>query len=324
MMKRRAHSSSANQQRRRVLVRRTPTTIHNVPLWGKVLWGAGFALVGLALLWVLRPVFAVLAASAGLAYILDPVVDWLESRGMSREGGIGVLFSAMFGGFLLSVLLLVPSFVVQGEKFITDLAPFFHGLDDQLAPSLTWISEKTGYDVPLDLSDLQSTLPGLISDNAPKIQEWVSSFTQSLFTQGIGLLGAIVNLTLMPIFIYYLLRDWDRMVAAIAGLIPQRYLGRVVRVAQEVDGRLGAFVRGQITICLSLAVLYSVGLLMVGIDLAIPVGVLSGLLFIVPYLGTAVGIVLGVLLQPQGCRSHRGVRGGSGNRGIHPHPEDCR
>ena len=295
-MRRRAHSSSASQRRRRVLVRRTPTTIRTVPMWAKVLWGTGFSLIGLALLWVLRPVFAVLAASAALAYILDPVIDWLEGHGMSREGSIGALFVGMFGSFLLGLLILVPSFIVQGGKFVDDLATFFRDLDKPLAPTLAWIYEKTDGKVSLDLTDLQETLPSLVADNAPKIQEWVSSITTGLFTQGVGLLGAFVNLALMPIFIYYLLRDWDRMVAAIAGLIPQRYLGRVTRIATEVDGRLGAFVRGQITVCLSLAVLYSIGLLIVGIDLAIPVGVLSGLLFIVPYLGTAVGIVLGVLL----------------------------
>jgi predicted PurR-regulated permease PerM len=298
MMRRRAHSSSAVQHRRPAR-RREPTGstgIRDAPLWGKVLWGAGFTLIGLALLWVLRPVFAVLAASAGLAYILDPMIDWMEGRGMSREGGIGVLFLGLFSGFLLTLLLLVPSFVVQGEEFINGLAPFFRSLPEQLAPALAFISEKTGYSVPLDLSDLQSTLPGLVADNAPKIQEWATTITRGLFTQGIGLLGAIVNLTLMPIFIYYLLRDWDRLVSAMAGLIPLQHRARVARVAVEVDGRLGAFVRGQITVCLSLAVLYSAGLLLVGIDLAIPVGVLSGLLFIVPYLGTAVGIVLGVLL----------------------------
>ena len=296
MMRRRAHSSSAAHRRRRMLVRRTPSTIRSVPLWGRMLWGTGFTIIGIALLWVLRPVFAVLAASAGLAYILDPLVDWLEARGMSREGGIGVLFLSLFTTALITLLLLVPSFVVQGKDAIDGLAPFFIGLDEQLAPTLTWVKEKTGYDIPVDLSDIQSTLPALIADNTARLQAWGSSLLHGLLTQGIGLLNAIINLTLMPIFIYYLLRDWDRMVAAIGQLVPKRYLSRVGRVATEVDERLGAFVRGQITVCLALAVLYSLGLLLVGIDLAIPVGVLSGLLFIVPYLGTAVGIVLGTLL----------------------------
>lgn len=296
MMRRRAHSSSAGHRRRRMLVRRTPSTIRSVPLWGRVLWGTGFTIIGIALLWVLRPVFAVLAASAGLAYILDPMVDWLEERGLSREGSIGVLFLSLFGSALLTMLLLVPSFVVQGKEAADGLAPFFRGLDAQLAPTLTWITDKTGYVIPLDLSDIESTLPALISDNTARLQEWGSSLLHGLLTQGIGLLNAVVNLALMPIFIYYLLRDWDRMTTGVEKLVPNRYLDRVRRVSTEVDGRLGAFVRGQITVCLALAVLYSLGLLIIGIDLAIPVGVLSGLLFIVPYLGTAVGIVLGVLL----------------------------
>ena len=117
-----------------------------------------------------------------------------------------------------------------------------------------------------------------------------------MLTRGLGLLNTVINLTLMPVFVFYLLRDWDRLIAAIGDLVPPTYRPRVTRVAQEVDARLTAFVRGQVTVSAIMAGLYSAGLLVVGIDLAIPVGVLSGLLFVVPYLGTAVGLVLGTIL----------------------------
>lgn len=296
MIRKHLHSGSGSPHRRRTRTPHPKQLKPTIPVWAKITWGLGFAIILAAILWILRPVFAVLAASAAIAYLLDPVTDFLQTRRISREASIGIIFTSMFIGLLLFGLLFIPSFMAQGETLINNLIPFFQGLDQQLQPALTFISDRTGYQIQLDFVHLQNTAPAWLSQNTPKLQQWGSRLFQGLFTQGLGLLSAIVNLTLMPIFVYYLLRDWDRLIASITTLIPPRYLPRVRRVGGEVNERLNAFVRGQITICIALAVLYSIGLLIVGIDLAVPVGVLSGLLFVVPYLGTAVGIVLSVVL----------------------------
>jgi predicted PurR-regulated permease PerM len=293
-MRRRAHSGSALLRRRPR--RRGPQAEPPTPLWVRLAWGATFAVVIGALLWVLKPVFAILAASAGFAYILDPWADWLERRGLSREAAIGVIFSTLLTGAALVLLLFVPSFVRQGEEIWARLGPSIRNLDESLAPTLAWISDKTGQDVALDLTDFEDLATGWLAENADKAQEYGTNVVRGLFTQGLGVVNTILNLTLMPVFVFYLLRDWDRMVTAIGELVPPAYRPRVTRVATEVDRRLSAFVRGQITVSAIMAVLYSAGLLLVGIDLAVAVGVLSGALFIVPYLGTAVGVVLASVL----------------------------
>ena len=117
-----------------------------------------------------------------------------------------------------------------------------------------------------------------------------------VFASGLGLFTSIINLALLPIFTFYLLSEWDRMVTFVDELIPPRHQMRVRRLASDVDERLSAFVRGQITVCVVLAVLYSIGLLLAGIDLALAIGLLAGALFIVPYLGTVVGIGLATIL----------------------------
>ena len=264
--------------------------------WTRMAWGLGFSLLALALLWVLRPVLAILAASAGVAYVLNPIVGWLVRRGVERERAIGLLFVSASAGAVLTLLLFVPSVVRQIDELSARVEPFLQNLDGQLAPAVAWVSKTTGQPLTLDLGDLKTRAPALIAEHWPKVQERVGTLGKGLFTQGLGLLNALLNITLLPIFVYYLLADWDRAIQGIAGLVPPRALPRVERVAREVDGRLSAFVRGQLTVCAALAVLYSAGLLVVGIDLAILVGVLSGLLFIVPYLGTAVGIVLAAIL----------------------------
>ncbi len=268
----------------------------SAPIWVRVAWLAAFGIVLTSLLWVLRPVFAVLAASAGLAYILDPPTDWLERRGLSREAAIGVVFTVLLGGAGLVTLLFVPGFAREGREIADQIGPFIANLDKLVAPALAWASDVSGQPVTLDLADLQRVAPGWVADNSAKIQETGSALFTGLLTQGIGVLNAVLNLTLLPVFVFYLLRDWDKLTESVRSLVPLAQQSRVDRVAKEVDRRLSAFVRGQITVSVIMAGLYSAGLLLVGIDLAVPVGVLSGLLFVVPYLGTAVGIVLATVL----------------------------
>ncbi len=264
--------------------------------WRTIGWMIGFGFVGLALLWMLRPVFSLLAASAGIAYILDPAADWLERRGLSRDAAIGTIFLSLFFGVGMVGLLFVPSFIREGEEIQARLVPFIANLDTTLEPVLDQIQAWTGYRPSVNLDDLQAEAPGWVADQWPRVEAWITGAGERLLTQGIGILNAILNLTLLPVFVYYLLQEWDRLVAAIDDLVPARFRPRVRRVATEVDQRLSAFVRGQLTVSGIMAILYSVGLWLVGIDLAVPVGVLSGVLFVVPYLGTAVGIVLGLIL----------------------------
>jgi predicted PurR-regulated permease PerM len=273
-----------------------PPGAAGVSLRARVAWGLAFAAAFGVLVWVLRPVFAILAASAGLAYILDPVADWLERRGLSREGAIGVIFLSAFFTALLTVLILLPMFGHELEQIRARVVPAMANLDTQIEPWLARLSAATGRTIELDLAQLQAQAPAWVAEEWPSLQERLTAVGKGLLTQGLGLLNAALNITLMPIFLYYLLLEWDRMVASVHALVPLPFRPRVERVAREVDRRLSAFVRGQITVAAIMAVLYSVGLLIVGVDLALPVGLLSGLLFVVPYLGTAVGVVLGLVL----------------------------
>ncbi len=259
-------------------------------------WAIGFGLVGLGLLWVLRPVLAILAASASIAYVLKPMVNWLERHRLSRDAAIGVIFLTTPVILSLVLLLFIPSMAKQIDAMGARIVPFIHDVDSVLGSSGQWLSAKTGKDIHFDLEELKTWGPEVVSEQWPKVQEKLTSLSKGLFTQGLGLLNALLNIALLPIFVYYLLSDGDRALAALRDLVPPRFLPRVERVAHEVDQRLSAFVRGQLTVCSALAVLYSLGLLIVGIDLAISVGTIAGVLFIVPYLGTAVGVVLGVLL----------------------------
>ncbi len=271
----------------------------SVARWRTLAWGATFLVVGLGLLWLLRPVFAVLAGSVGLAYILDPMANWLERHRLSREVAIGALFVGGLLSVLVLVLVLIPAFLNEWADIQVRLAAFNPDLYPRVEPLLIRLGEWIGRDLtlsPTNVEQLRARLPALIQDNLPRLQQLLTQTGRGLLTRGLGVIDAAVNVALLPIFVFYLLRDWNKLLAGVDDLVPPRFRTRVRRVASEVDDRLSAFVRGQITVASAMGGMYSLGLLLVGIDLAVPVGILSGILSLVPYLGTAVGILLSLVL----------------------------
>lgn len=259
-------------------------------------WLVGIVIIVAALLWILRPVMAILAASIGISYLLVPYTNWLKSKGFSKDISVGIVFSVVLSLFFGFCMLIVPPVILQLDTLSEDFSVLIHTIEDQIIPATLWFESVSGYTIPVDFEGIKVVAPRLASTYAPQIQSYLSKISHGLFTQGLGLLNTILNITLLPIFVFYLLRDWDLLLKKILSFIPSRHHNGLTETLTEVDERLSAFVRGQIKVCIYLAVLYTVGLLIVGIDLAIPIGILSGTLFIIPYLGTVVGIILGVFM----------------------------
>jgi predicted PurR-regulated permease PerM len=283
--------ATTGRLQRRSIPQATP-----VSLQAKMFWGVSFVLVLIALFWLVWPVFSMLVGSSALAYLLDPVVDRLERRGMSRSSAIGLLFLTGFIALAVVALVIVPSVAQQFAVLSHNIADYLSRVDALVAPWATWIEAKTGIHVPIDPLEIKATLPELIKKISPDARASIQGYLTGAFSSGLGLVLKVFNLALLPIFTFFLLRDWDRLIAAVDELVPPRYREPVRRIAREVDLRLGGFVQGQITVALVLAVLYSIGLRLVGIDLAYLVGITAGLLFVVPYLGTVIGIVVSVAL----------------------------
>jgi len=255
-------------------------------------WTLTFLIVGGGLLWVLWPIFSVLFISAVFAYLLDPFVDRLEARGWSRKRGIGFIFGCVAVGLGLFVAILLPAVAGQFAKLIRNIPDYADNLALVLGPASTFIEEQTGQAVPLDFATLKAELPGWLGQLSPDARSGISAFLGDLFQSSMSFFRAILSLALLPIFTFYLLDEWDRLVRFFHDLVPQRHLPRVERMARAVDQRLNAFVRGQITVCCILGVMYTTGLWLSGIDLAVAIGLISGALFIIPYLGTIVGVMM--------------------------------
>jgi len=255
-----------------------------------------FAGVCCSLVWVLWPIFSILLASSALAYLLDPIADRLEARGYKRDVGIAMIFTAAICVFAAFILIMIPMMAAQFIELSGNVRGYLDNLAALVQPAVSFIESQTGQTIPVDVESLKAELPDLLKGLSPDTKEGIKDFLGQFFASSLGLFTTIMNLALLPIFSFYLLSEWDRLVAFISDLIPTRHRARTTRLATAVDERLSAFVRGQITVCCVLGVLYSIGLWIAGIDLAFTVGLLAGALFIVPYLGTVVGVVLGGIL----------------------------
>ncbi len=255
-----------------------------------VLAGVSF---GGILIYLLAPVLTPFMVAAVLAYIGDPLVDRLEARKLSRTLSVTLVFLILSVAALILLLILVPmlerQFVLLGSK----LPSYLDTLQQKVLPS---VSAYLGVDnATFDLA----TLKNLIRE------QWggtVKGAFALLSRSGMTLLAWGANLMLIPVVTFYLLRDWDIMVARIHELVPRRAEAVVAQLARASDEVLGAFLRGQLLVMLALGTIYSVGLSLVGLELALLIGMLAGVVSFVPYLGFIVGIAaagVAALLQFQ-------------------------
>jgi predicted PurR-regulated permease PerM len=242
-----------------------------------------------AFLYLLAPVLTPFAAAALFAYLGDPLVDRLQTWRLSRTAAVAVVFALMTLAVVSVVLLLIPMLQKQivhfGERFPVYLAWFE-------TVALPWLEQQSGF----DLDRLQvGNLLGMVKQYWQQAGSAAATVFGGLSRSGMAVLEFVANLTLIPVVTFYLLRDWDGMVARIRELLPRAIEPTVVRLANESDAVLGSFLRGQVSVMLALGTIYTLGLSLVGIDLALLIGMLAGLVSFVPYLGVIVGFGAGLI-----------------------------
>lgn len=258
----------------------------------KCLWFGGLAASGF-LLYLLAPVLAPFATAAILAYIGDPLVDRLERLRLSRTLSVVAVFLALL--LLLSLLLLVLAPLLERQLVLltAKLPAYLDWLQQQAAP---WLQKKLGLAASSDLLGLKEYAGAHWQSAGGAVAKLAASLSRS----GLSLLGWLANLFIVPVATFYLLRDWDLLMARLRALLPRQLEEEVVALARSVDDVLGAFFRGQLSVMLALGIVYTTGLWLVGLDLALLIGMLAGLVSFVPYLGFIVGIVsagLAALMQ---------------------------
>jgi predicted PurR-regulated permease PerM len=245
------------------------------------------------LLYLLAPVLTPFIAAALLAYISDPIADRLEKLGMPRTAAVIAVFVLIIVVVALLVILVGPLIGAQVQALFEALPEIVRKFEVVWVPRiLGWLNLEPGQDLGLGI---------FLSKYGELFGDWSGKVLVSVGKSGGAVLAAVLSLFLIPIILFYMLRDWDMIVAHIGALVPESKRETVFRLAHESDEVLGAFLRGQLLVMLALAAIYSIGLTLVGVEYAIAIGVVSGLVSFVPYLGFIFGIALAgltVALEP--------------------------
>lgn len=246
-----------------------------------LLGAAGFIWLLSMLSAVLMPFFV----AALLAYLGDPLADRLEAKGLSRTFSVVIVFLLIFVSGLTLLLIFVPMLSVQVVSILENLPAYIQKLQQLMSP----VMQSLG--VSPEQFDMKVIRQGL-EENWSKAGEFAGQVVQYMTRSGMAVIQWLINLVLIPVLFFYLLRDWDVLKGRVRGLIPPSYEPKVTSMARECDDMLGGFLRGQLMVMLALSVIYVAGLTLMGLELALLIGVISGIVSFVPYLGLFVGLAL--------------------------------
>jgi len=255
----------------------------------------------LVLLSLLGPVLMPFVVSAILAYVLNPWVDKLcklhiARRGIPRALAVTLVIVLMITAALAMVLIIVPILQKEVPQLQDQIPRFFDKFDLLISPMLA----EYGINVKLDSDGIKALLTEQLAGSGEVIGKAVFS---SLKVGGTAVIGMVANLLLIPVVLFYLLLDWHGLIQKTANFIPRRWIATATRFVTEVDDILAQYLRGQILVMLVLAVYYSVTLGIAGFNLALPVGMITGFLVFIPYLGYGIGLglaLIGAILQFNG------------------------
>jgi predicted PurR-regulated permease PerM len=254
------------------------------------IWGLISGLIVLAL-WLLAPVLAPFVVASVLAYALTPLVNRLDRAARGRVPRLlaVLVVELLFGVLVLGMLLLIVPILVKELPLMREQVPvLLDGINGGLQP---WLAQW-GVNLSLDVASLKSFIMKYLNAN---VEELAGSVLASVKLGGSVAFALIGNAILIPVALFYLLMDWERFIGKLRDLVPKRMREGVDSFLAESDAILGQYLRGQLLVMAILAVGYSAGLALFGLDLAVPIGVFTGLAVFVPYLGFGVGLVLATL-----------------------------
>lgn len=250
-------------------------------------WLAALLAVALAL-FVLRDILLPFVAGLALAYLLDPIADRFERLGLGRLGATLLILGLFVLIVVLALVLAVPFVVNQLTAFIGRLPSYVLRLQQLAAEQgAPFIERVGGAEV---VADMQRSI-GEIVEGAGR---GALLFLSGLWSGGEAVLSAFALLVVTPVVAFYLLIDWDRMIASVDAWIPVRFRPTVERLAREIDRSIAGFIRGQAAVCLILGTFYAVGLSIIGLNFGALIGMTAGLLSFIPYVGSLTGLILSV------------------------------
>jgi len=261
--------------------------VRHVPTASQLRFWLILLAITLVCVYLLRSVLLPFVAGMAVAYLLDPVCDRLETWKLSRTWATSIV-TVVFVLLCIAVLLLVIPAVVSQIATLIERAPdYLAAIQRELAAMIEMLQDR------LD-AGTQQKLKSVLGGSADKIFSWITEVLGGIISGGVAFFNFVALMVITPVVAFYLLRDWDRMVAKADDWLPRKHQETIRRLAREVDDTLAGFLRGQGMVCLSLAVFYAIGLTLAGLDFGLVVGLIAGFLSFIPYVGSLVGLVLSV------------------------------
>jgi predicted PurR-regulated permease PerM len=251
-----------------------------------LIWVASFAVL-VFVLWLLSPILLPFLAGFVLAYFLDPVADRLQKWGFSRLSAAMLIVVVALLVLVTAVVVFVPMLVDQVGRFAGELPALIQSLSARLnAWAPAWMKEA----VANSGTDIQAS----VTQFAGRAADWILSVLKTLLSGGLALVNLVSLLVVTPIVAFYMLVDWDRMIATIDSWVPRDYVTTVRELGRDVNAAMAGFIRGQGTVCLLLGIFYAAGLTLAGLKFGLAIGLLAGALTFIPYAGAMTGGVLAI------------------------------
>jgi predicted PurR-regulated permease PerM len=247
-------------------------------------WVAALAVL-VALLWTLRDILLPFVAGMALAYLLDPIASRAQRLGVPRPVSALVIVALFIVLLVVATMMAAPILSDQIAAFLDNLPGYLSRLQSLVSdPSRPWLAKIFGDRLP----DAGKSIGGLVSQSSG----WIASFLGSLWSGGRAVFSVLSLLVITPVVAFYLLCDWARLLATVDGWIPLPHRDTVRRLAREIDDAIAGFVRGQAVICLILAAFYAVGLTFTGLASGFLIGLMTGFLSFIPYVGALTGFLV--------------------------------
>jgi predicted PurR-regulated permease PerM len=248
-----------------------------------VFWLAALA-VFVVLLWLLSEILLPFVAGLAIAYLLTPVTDRIERIGVNRLAAALLIITLVVMGFVLLILLVAPILGGQLTSFIDNIPGYVTRLQSLLSdPSRPWIQKVLGAGFNADKS---------IGDLVTQGVGWLTTFLKSLWSGGRALVSLFSLVVVTPVVAFYLIYDWHRMIRTADSWVPLQQRETVRQLAREIDAAIAGFVRGQTAVCLILGSFYAVALTLSGLNFGLLIGLISGVITFIPYVGSMTGLIL--------------------------------
>lgn len=249
-------------------------------------WFGGVAAVA-GLLWLFSSILLPFVAGMIIAYLLDPLVDWLEKAGVGRAAGTVIVLVSFFFLATATLLLLFPVLNAQITDFAARVPDLVAALRERLGGFLETIESRLS---PADLERARDVAGGFAGD----VLAAVGALLRRLWSGGLALFNLLALVFITPIVAFYLLRDWDRILGAVDSWLPLSHADTIRGLAREADGLLSGFIRGVAMVCLILGAFYAISLTVIGLQFGLIIGLVSGLVSFIPFVGALFGFIFGV------------------------------